>query len=451
MQATESTLAALNSGKLKGVKQLNLEAEDLHTVPEAVFELSDTLEILSLNNNQLTNLPGDLKRLKKLKILFCSNNPFTELPVVLGQCPALEMIGFKACNIKHVPAGSLPPKLRWLILTNNQVETLPNTIGNCQHMQKLMLAGNQLRSIPQSLTQCSNLELLRLSANKFEEVPNWLFNMPKLAWIALAGNPINLSLESSALANNQLRSAKWQHLQLNHLLGEGASGEIYHADWRPRPNQDTPVAVKVFKGEMTSDGLPQSELAAAVAAGSHPNLTSTIGMVEDHPDGQQATIMSLLDPTFKVLAGPPSFASCTRDVYAEDFSLSISSAFNITLQIAKAVEHLHKKGLIHGDLYAHNILLDGSYHALLSDFGGAAFVPHDSSLPLMAQKIEVRAFGILIEELLNHIDMADINEAETHMINKLKTVKTHCLNDKPEARPLMKDITSSLSAKIGMS
>lgn len=446
MHTNESTLTALNSGKLKGATELNLQAEDLHTVPPAVFELADTLEILSLNSNKLTSLPAEFKQLKKLKILFCSDNPFTELPTVLGECPALEMIGFKACNIKKVPPESLPPMLRWLILTNNEIETLPDTIGNCLRMQKLMLAGNQLQSIPKSLAQCSNLELLRLSANKFDEFPSWLFNMPKLAWIALAGNPVGLPLELAALSNNQLVPARWADLKLSHQLGEGASGEIYHADWQHQPDQYTPVAVKVFKGEMTSDGLPQSELAAAVAAGSHPNLTSTIGIVNDHPDGKQATIMSLLDPTFKVLAGPPSFASCTRDVYAEIWSLSIASAFNIALQIAKSVEHLHQKGLIHGDLYAHNILLDDSTHALLSDFGGAAFVPQDGVLPSMAQKIEIRAFGILVEELLQHVDKADFSDADSYMLEKLSTLKTQCLSDRPTERPPMSKIINDLNA-----
>ena len=61
-------------------------------------------------------------------MLFCSNNPFTELPAVLGQCPQLSMVGFKACTIRHVPAASLPRDLRWLILTDNQIGELPAEI-----------------------------------------------------------------------------------------------------------------------------------------------------------------------------------------------------------------------------------------------------------------------------------------------------------------------------------
>ncbi|MFX7506976.1 hypothetical protein ABTJ37_21925, partial [Acinetobacter baumannii] len=86
----------------------------------------ETLEILDLSGNELTALPDDLPRLHRLRIVFCSDNPFTELPAVLGRCPSLEMIGFKANRIEHVPAESLPPTLRWLVLTDNRIEQLPS-------------------------------------------------------------------------------------------------------------------------------------------------------------------------------------------------------------------------------------------------------------------------------------------------------------------------------------
>jgi Leucine-rich repeat (LRR) protein len=83
--------------------------------------------VLDLTGNQLSELPDD-GRMQKLRILFCSNN-FTELPEVLGRCPALTMVGFKANRIATVPAASLPARLRWLILTDNEIETLPGRIG----------------------------------------------------------------------------------------------------------------------------------------------------------------------------------------------------------------------------------------------------------------------------------------------------------------------------------
>ena len=39
------------------------------------------------------------------------------------------------------------------------------------------------------------------------------------------------------------------------------------------------LAVKLFQGEVTSDGLPASERAACVGAGSHPGLIPVLGEV----------------------------------------------------------------------------------------------------------------------------------------------------------------------------
>lgn len=437
MQDNLTTLQALASGTLTGTTNLNLQSCNLNQVPEAVLSLAESLEVLSLNNNQLSTLPDWFSKLTKLKILFCSNNPFTELPTVLGQCPALEMIGFKACNIQTVPEESLPKQLRWLILTNNQLQSLPDSIGDCQHLEKFMLAGNQLKTLPQSLSRCNNLALLRISANQFSDIPPFLLSMPKLAWLALAGNPFNRDFEQTAIDKSQLTNVDWQALSLNQQLGEGASGDIFHADWQQTETELTPVAVKVFKGEMTSDGLPTSELAAAVTAGKHPHLTSTIGLVNNHPQGKQATIMALLDPAYKVLAGPPSFGSCSRDVYNPEFKLPVNTTVRVALQIAKATQHLHQKGLIHGDLYAHNILLNDEGDCLLSDFGGASFQPNDKNTAKQLQQIETRAFGYLLEELIAHSEQTDMQESA---LEALIEVKNQCLSVDPQKRPLMKTI-----------
>ena len=122
------TLNQLKSGQLAGVTKLTL-SENLTEFPLAILTLADTLEVLDLSNNKLSSLPQELAELKKLRIIFASNNAFEVLPEVLGVCENLEMVGFKANKIKQVPESALPAKLRWLILTDNQIETLPKALG----------------------------------------------------------------------------------------------------------------------------------------------------------------------------------------------------------------------------------------------------------------------------------------------------------------------------------
>lgn len=165
------TLEQLRAGELCGARHLKL-CENLTEFPTEILSLKETLEVLDLTGNQLSMLPDELAGFGKLRIIFCSENRFTELPEVLGRCPALTMVGFKANRIATVSAKALPAGLRWLILTDNAVEQLPDELGQCDALQKLMLAGNRLRELPASLANCRKLELLRIAANRIERFPS---------------------------------------------------------------------------------------------------------------------------------------------------------------------------------------------------------------------------------------------------------------------------------------
>ena len=446
------TLEQLESGQLAGCRELRLAA-GLKEFPRAIFDLADTLELLDLSGNQLSTLPSDLPRLHRLRVLFASDNVFTELPAVLGQCPALAMIGFKANRIQHVPAGALPKTLRWLILTDNQVAFLPPDIGNCTPLQKLMLAGNRLQSLPDPLAQCQRLELLRISANPMATLPAWLTQLPRLSWLAYGGTPLTHVQEADALACAPIAQWPWAQLQLGPALGQGASGVIYRALHRalhhaPGPESASAVAVKIFKGQVTSDGLPASEMAAAIQAGGHPQLMPALAKIADHPQQAQGLVMPLVDPSWVNLAGPPSLASCTRDVYPETTRFDLATVRRMALGMASAVAHLHARGLLHGDLYAHNILHNGQGQALLGDFGAASFLPTENAEQARAlQQLEVRAFGCLLEELMA---CCQTGTHEPAALDDLLQLKDQCLQSDPKARPLFADIerARSMSAHL---
>lgn len=385
----------LADGTLAGAHHIRL-GDALTEFPQALYALADTLEILDLSGNRLSQLPADLPRFKKLRILFASNNPFAELPAVLGQMPALEMVGFKACQIAHVPAQSLPPRLRWLILTDNRLQELPESMGRCTRLQKLMLSCNQLQQLPESLVHCQNLELLRIAGNHFAQIPELIFALPQLAWLALAGNPMTQKSELAALDQHGLDAISYQDLQMGEKLGEGASGHIYRAR---RAGQD--LALKVFKAAHTSDGTPQSELAAGLAAGQHPNLLTPLGPVGGLPEQQLAMALPLLPDGMQVLAQPPSFESCTRDVYGAEQRFALQSARHLLTSMESALSHLHGRGLLHGDVYAHNILWNpATGEAVLSDLGAAALLhelPEQQKAQL--QQMELRALRHLTAEV----------------------------------------------------
>ena len=433
------TLAQLRAGELSGITRLDLSC-GLTEFPAEIFDLADTLEILNLSGNALSRLPDDLHRLKRLRVLFCSDNQFTELPACLGQCAALTMIGFKANAIVNVPAAALPPLLRWLILTDNHIETLPDALGERPHLQKLMLAGNRLQALPAALSGCHRLELIRIAANRLTELPQWLLTLPSLTWLAYAGNPLETEADASALDATPL--IDWSALRLEQQLGEGASGVISRALWQRDDGAAQPVAVKLYKGEMTSDGSPLHEMNACITAGLHPNLIRVEGRIGAHPDDQQGLVMQLIDPSYRNLASLPSLASCSRDVYAEDCRFSADVALRIAQGVASAAEHLHRQGITHGDLYGHNILLNEHGDCLLGDFGAASFhATTDTRETRALQRLEVRAFGVLLGELLARIDSGLSDERR----GVLEDLERRCCQADVLARPGFSEVIEVLA------
>ncbi len=428
-------LDALRRGDLAGAQTLRLPAAGLTEFPAEILALADTLEVLDLSGNALSALPADLGRLKRLRVLFCSGNPFATLPPALGDCPALSQVGFRGCGLVAVPGEALPPRLRWLTLTDNRIERLPAALGARPMLQKLMLSGNRLRALPDSLDAAANLELIRLAANHLDALPAWLPALPALAWTSWAGNGFEGDAPRAAAA-----AVPFADLAVGDLLGEGTSGRIHRALWR-RGGTGRPeaVALKLFKGTITSDGLPEHEMEACLAAGAHPNLTGALGRVVGHPDRTDGLLMPLLPPTWQVLAGPPSLASCSRDVYDPALRIDPAAVPRLVRGVAAGLAHLHARSLLHGDVYAHNILWDAATgEAVLSDFGAASVLP-DGAFGDSLQRVEVRAFGLLLGEVLDRAS-PDVPGAAG-----LRDLERACVQAEVGARPTMAEVVRAVA------
>jgi hypothetical protein len=355
-----------------------------------------------------------------------------------------------------------------LTLTDNAIGHLPTELGQRPALQKLMLAGNQLTALPDSLQAAHKLELLRASANRLARVPGWLTELPRLAWLALAGNALGWAYAENVVEDVPLPEVPWTSLTLGPLLGEGASGHIHRVQAAGWPQ---PLALKLFKGVVTSDGLPQDELAACLAAGQHPTLTTPVARLSQHPAQAQGLLMPLIPPAHINLAGSPSLQSCTRDVYPSGFGLSTDLALNIACDVADALAHLHQRGVMHGDLYAHNILIDPVHgQARLGDFGAATRLPaqpSDVGRGLLA--LEVRALGCLLEELgaaasSGTSDSADPAAtppaAHQHRhapatdpaLQAMLGLAAACLSERPAERPGVTEVAQALEAlRLGRS
>jgi hypothetical protein len=435
-----TTLDLLRTGQLDGRQRLDL-SDNLTEFPLDILRLADSLEVLDLSNNHLTQLPDEFRQLTKLKALFLYNNQFEELPAVIADCPNLTILGLRNNRIRHIDDHALSPNWRWLILTSNCLESLPSSIGRLHQLQKLMLTGNQLRSLPPELSQCRQLELLRLSANQLTERPDFLLSLPRLSWLAYAGNPFYQS-SLPKISPRSLPTVDWSKLTIQETLGQGTSGIISKAVWHQNPPQT--VAVKVFKGNISSDGFPQDELNASIVSGSHPNLVSVLGRIANHPDGRNGLVVELIPPTFRALGGPPNLDTCTRDTFPSDRRFSVDTVLNVATNIASATAHLHSRGLLHGDIYAHNILTNPEGHSLLTDFGAASLYDRaDLHLSQSLERIEVRAIGCLLDDLL--VRLADPQSSDP-VVTQLHDLRDTCMIPQLNDRPMLSELCDRLAA-----
>jgi serine/threonine protein kinase len=268
---------------------------------------------------------------------------------------------------------------------------------------------------------CRNLELVRLSANQLEEIPSWLFRLPKLSWLAFSGNPCSGSQKFA------LEEIAYENLEIKELLGSGASGEIFKAYCDVHEKD---VALKLFKGAITSDGYAHDEMNACMSVGEHPHLIKVLAKVQG--DTRLGLLLEYIPNVYQNLGNPPSLETCTRDTYKEGTVFSIETIQKVAKAVVSAAAHLHSRGLMHGDLYAHNILINDENHCYLGDFGAASFYePHQKEF----EKIEVRAFGCLLEDMLI---LSATKEGEGY--EALDNLRARCMDENVEKRPLFSQI-----------
>ncbi len=393
------------------------------------------VKILNASGSEMSVLPEEFGQLSDLEIALFSDNRFEEVPEVLGKCQNLSIIAFKSNRISTWSENALPKDMRWIMLTGNQIENVPASIGNFKNLQKLALAGNRIQSIPDEMAHCENLELLRIAANDLKsQPPDWLLKHPKLTWYGDSGNPFchdeGPEPEVRIIKHNEIIFSE------HDLIGESPSSRVYKSTMRDTGED---VAVKIFKRGLTSDGYPKDDMHASIKAGSHRGLIQIIGKLSEHAEGKEGIVLSLVPHEYTKLGHPPDFKTCTRDTFASETSFPEQYILNVLSDISSACEHLHRNGVAHGDIYPHNILTDKDGRSLLGDFGAATI--YDPSKESGRELLDVRAFGCLIEDMVSQTNPMT-NES---IVENLRKLQMACMNPDVSKRPSFSDIYRTIS------
>lgn len=150
------------------LRELELHNNSIPSLPPSLGKLGDTLERLSIGKNRLGNLPEEIGELRRLRTLRASQNPIEAIHPSVGDCRLLEVLEVDTAKLRE----------------------LPTTFGQLESLQNLSLRGNALTGLPDALGDASNLEILVLSSNQFVRVPSCIMRLMKLRQLNLQANPI---------------------------------------------------------------------------------------------------------------------------------------------------------------------------------------------------------------------------------------------------------------------
>lgn len=417
---------------LVALTELDISYNSIKFLPREILKLK-ALKKLNVSGNKLTELPEEIGSLTELILLNAMDNELEVLPESLGSLSKLEILGLKSNRIKYLPdsIGNLK-ELKQLYLTDNELESLTEQIGGCRALIKLQASHNALTSLPGSLGALPNLELLRVSCCNIESIPIQLAESKSLSWLSLASNPL-ARLVSSPRRGSLMPSIRYEDVTIERKIGDGASGEVFEALWKNKER----VAVKIFRSDSSPDGHSRDEIMLACMLQDR-NLVHVLARMEE-PLG---LVMEYVEG--KPLAEKPNSSSLLRCRWKDGEYFSLKYALRILVGVASAVEHMHSRGVAHGDIYAHNVLV-GEKDVILCDYGASFMYPRGSNLGTALEGHDIRAFGLFMRDVVGRLDISfDDMELSLSSQKELLLLIQQCTSNLPSHRPRM----SVLSRKL---
>jgi tRNA A-37 threonylcarbamoyl transferase component Bud32 len=168
---------------------------------------------------------------------------------------------------------------------------------------------------------------------------------------------VTLSLRSAnaeqlGLGPDAVAPLAWGPLTVHEKIGSGRFGDVYRAT---DPGLERVVALKLLRHDTEADGRLVVQEGRLMARVRHPNVATIYGA--QRIDGRTGLWMELIDgPSLEAelaVRGPFSAADLTR----------------VGIELCRALEAVHRAGLVHRDVKAQNVLIEPGGRVVLGDFG----------------------------------------------------------------------------------
>ncbi|MFX1499909.1 MAG: leucine-rich repeat domain-containing protein, partial [Promethearchaeota archaeon] len=126
-----------------------------------------------------------------LQTLLVKDNKLDELPESIGNLLSLKVFRLDNNQVKKIPEsiGNLK-NLNAINFTGNPLESLPNSICNLDKVFGLDLSKNNITSLPQSFALMKGLERLNIQDCKITNLPENFGELRKLVYLDIRGTPL---------------------------------------------------------------------------------------------------------------------------------------------------------------------------------------------------------------------------------------------------------------------
>ena len=173
---------------LENISDLNLMSNQVDFSEITGFK---NLEKLNLSDNKISNIEGieNLSKLNKLELNF---NEINEIPDNLNKLQSLEILDLTGNKLSEISKGISELKnLKVLNLSINKINSIKEPLDKLINLETLVLSENKIEKIDKELYKLKNLKKLDFQRNKINEIPDDLNKLNHLETLVILSNNLN--------------------------------------------------------------------------------------------------------------------------------------------------------------------------------------------------------------------------------------------------------------------
>lgn len=146
---------------------------------------------LDLSHNTWKTLPPEINNFcQTLQSLALANNQLSSIPQSIGNLVLLRSLDVSYNQIDTIdPAIGKCIRLQSLNVSNNRVNKLPAELGSCTMLEQILANDNKLHSLPNEILNLFAISVLDVRNNQLESIPLELCRIPTLRRLLCDGNP----------------------------------------------------------------------------------------------------------------------------------------------------------------------------------------------------------------------------------------------------------------------